>query len=174
MSPKNFILGLILILLVGLFSGTVKTVNVGASYDLDNFFSSSNIDLGISSKNSGTIWSANNAAIYNLNNQIKKKKDVKKEEKLKQIDLEIVRTKEIVKEDNLDQNFIQKELIIDKEIITEKEETIKIAKEMSVTNVKSLVCSPEPTTVKGLPAIFCPRKTPKTAPYVPDVLERGP
>ena len=139
MSPKNFILGLILILLVGLFSGTVKTVNVGASYDLDNFFSSSNIDLGISSKNSGTIWSANNAAIYNLNNQIKKKKDVKKEEKLKQIDLEIVRTKEIVKEDNLDQNFIQKELIIDKEIITEKEETIKIAKAKEVEKIDQLI-----------------------------------
>ena len=33
---------------------------------------------------------------------------------------------------------------------------------------------PSPTTVYGLPSSFWARKTPKTAPYVPEVLDRGP
>ena len=48
------------------------------------------------------------------------------------------------------------------------------ASTISETNVKSLVCFPSPTTVKGLFASFWAKKTPKTAPYVPEVLERGP
>ena len=44
----------------------------------------------------------------------------------------------------------------------------------SVTYVKSLVCEPSPTIVKGSSFNFWARKTPNTAPYVPEVRERGP
>ena len=50
----------------------------------------------------------------------------------------------------------------------------KKASHTSLTKVKSLVCVPSPTIVNGVPANFCARNTPKTAPYVPEVLARGP
>jgi hypothetical protein len=40
--------------------------------------------------------------------------------------------------------------------------------------VKSRRCVPSPTTVYGLPASFCRKNTPKTAPYTPVVRTRGP
>ena len=40
--------------------------------------------------------------------------------------------------------------------------------------VYKLSCVPSPTTVNGLPASFCARNTPKTAPYAPDARARGP
>ena len=45
MKTTNFLLVLFAVLLVGLFSGTVKTTNVGASNEYKDFFDISKFDV---------------------------------------------------------------------------------------------------------------------------------
>ena len=51
MKTTNFLLVLFAILLVGLFSGTVKTTNVGASNEYKDFFDIPKFDVEIPNNN---------------------------------------------------------------------------------------------------------------------------
>ncbi len=72
MKPESFILGLFIILLVGLFTGTIRTVNVGALGKYDPLWNTDKLNHDIPDEVSGRIWPANSELISKLYNTFKK------------------------------------------------------------------------------------------------------
>ena len=63
MKPESFILGLFIIFLVGLFTGTIRTVNVEALGEYNLSWNTDKLNHDIPDEVAGRIWPANSELI---------------------------------------------------------------------------------------------------------------